>query len=362
MDKQIRAVIMLNNDPMLGIKDNKIVVYNTSAEKLFGNLYSGKKAINTIPEVLLSAKSDNFVATVEIDRINYSVNASAVDEMLIIAFSDISGKNSATVLLNEVTLSNLNSTAFNMQLTIQRLVRILNEDLNPKIEQYMTILNRSYYKLQHDISNLTMAYNIFNDNFVCIASHVDLAKMCSELVDTASHLLSTHSIELNFSTELGELYANIDRDRIQILLLNLISNSFAHTPKGGRVNVTLSTQGDNAVFSVSDNGYGIDDATMQNLFSWNRTQDAKSLSETLTGSGLGLFIASTIAQKHFGSLVIESRVGTGTCVRVLLPLSRQDSLGLRSDYIDKDMASIDLFLTHLAPLLDSEFFREAYMD
>ncbi len=114
---------------------------------------------------------------------------------------------------------------------------------------------------------------------------------------------------------------NIDRDRFDQVLDNVVSNSLKYTPKHGVITVTASVDRDarQVTFRLQDNGSGIAVQELPNIFDRFYRVD-KARSRHLGGTGLGLSIAQEIVRAHGGEIVVESRVGEGTTVRISLPV------------------------------------------
>ncbi len=114
---------------------------------------------------------------------------------------------------------------------------------------------------------------------------------------------------------------NIDRDRFDQVLDNIVSNSLKYTPKHGVITVTASVDRDarQVTFRLQDNGSGIAVQELPNIFDRFYRVD-KARSRQLGGTGLGLSIAQEIVRAHGGEIVVESRVKVGTTVRISLPI------------------------------------------
>ncbi|MFN2566599.1 MAG: sensor histidine kinase [Gemmatimonadaceae bacterium] len=113
-----------------------------------------------------------------------------------------------------------------------------------------------------------------------------------------------------------------DARRLRQLFLNLITNGIKYTPRGGRVEISLSRRphSGEVAFAVRDTGIGIAAADLPYIFDrfW-RADRARSRSSERSGFGLGLAIAQWIAQAHSGSLTVQSRLGRGSVFTVTLP-------------------------------------------
>lgn len=113
---------------------------------------------------------------------------------------------------------------------------------------------------------------------------------------------------------------NGERDRLKQLVLALVDNALRYTPPPGRVDVSLSDDGKDAVLRVEDEGIGIDDADLPRVFDRFYRGGAARRSNA-TGSGLGLAIVRWIVQRHTGSIRLEKREGGGTVATVRIPLA-----------------------------------------
>ena len=111
---------------------------------------------------------------------------------------------------------------------------------------------------------------------------------------------------------------NADRENMEQVFINLISNAINYTPQGGRVEVRATTEGDHLCVEVSDTGIGIPEEDLPRIF--DKFYRVKSdQTRHITGTGLGLSIVKGIVEAHFGSVRVRSRVGKGSTFTVLLP-------------------------------------------
>lgn len=110
----------------------------------------------------------------------------------------------------------------------------------------------------------------------------------------------------------------IDPEKIRFIFENLLENAIRYTPKGGSITVSLSRESELLVVSVIDTGIGIPENEHKNIFSkfFRATNAVKTVTD---GSGLGLFVAKSVAAHHGGELTFTSKVGVGTTFKVTLP-------------------------------------------
>ena len=125
----------------------------------------------------------------------------------------------------------------------------------------------------------------------------------------------------NLVTELPdtELSAFADRQNMSQLIDNLIDNAIKYTEEYGTITVRLKKEGNWAVLEVQDTGLGVSPQYQQRVFERFYRVD-KARSQSLGGTGLGLSIVKNIAEKHGGSVSVESQLGSGSTFTFRLPL------------------------------------------
>lgn len=120
--------------------------------------------------------------------------------------------------------------------------------------------------------------------------------------------------------ESQKLMTVIDKDGIEQVLMNVLSNAIKYTQEGGRIDIDALQVGKNAQLVIADNGIGIPERELSRVFERFFRVD-KARSRSMGGTGLGLAISKQIIEEHNGSIEIESREGKGTKVTIMLPLS-----------------------------------------
>ncbi len=109
-----------------------------------------------------------------------------------------------------------------------------------------------------------------------------------------------------------------DKDRIEQVIINIISNSIKYTPDKGRITVKLTKDEEYISIKVVDDGMGIPKEDAGRLFERFYRVD-KARSRVMGGTGLGLSIAKQIVEAHKGTITLESDYGKGTVVTIRLP-------------------------------------------
>lgn len=111
-----------------------------------------------------------------------------------------------------------------------------------------------------------------------------------------------------------------DKDRIEQVLMNILSNAIKYTQEGGRIDIDMRLAGRRVILTVTDNGIGIPETEQSRVFERFFRVD-KARSREMGGTGLGLAISKQIVEEHEGDIRLESTEGRGTTVTITLPLA-----------------------------------------
>jgi len=130
--------------------------------------------------------------------------------------------------------------------------------------------------------------------------------------------MEAHNHTISFTAEENLPPISGDRQRLEQVIINILSNAIKYTPDGGRIDVVLRRDKDRLVTTVTDNGVGIPEKDIAHLFErFYRVE--KSRTSDAGGTGLGLAIAKELVEAHGGSIAVHSEVNKGTTVQVELP-------------------------------------------
>jgi two-component system phosphate regulon sensor histidine kinase PhoR len=111
-----------------------------------------------------------------------------------------------------------------------------------------------------------------------------------------------------------------DRARLQEALYNLLDNAVKYSREDGEIRLNARRRDREIELSVNDNGIGIGEEDLPRIFERFYRADKARSPDKVRGTGLGLAIVKHIAQLHGGRVEAESELGTGTTIRVLLPM------------------------------------------
>lgn len=246
----------------------------------------------------------------------------------------------------------------NIHSALDRLAPPEARDEDKRTDMYAAILCQSYYRILRLTNNLSDAVDLDAPSQARL-SNDDIVGICRDVVRQAEAPAELAGLELTFCSDKSGHIISVDAERIKRLLLNLLSNAFKYTPKGGRVSVEVRVDQKWVELAVSDTGRGIPAEAMETVF--ERYLHPPLLDGLPHGLGLGLPICRRIAGEHGGRLILTSREGEGTTVTVSLPNRRERTQKLNA-YTVVDSSGFDPILVELSDALPKQAFTQKYLD
>src|SRR5919204_1001702 len=191
----------------------------------------------------------------------------------------------------------------------------------PEVERgFLEVVDRNAQRLLHLVNDLLFVARLEAGEMDIRFDEVDLSAVVRQALEEAEPRARAKEIALQSDTD-SVPPISADRGRMFQLLDNLVGNAIKFTPAGGNVAVRLSREGDFLRLEVEDSGIGIAPDDQHRLFErFFRAQNTPAGQGP--GPGLGLYIPRAIVVGHGGRVGVESALGSGTCFRVELPLTR----------------------------------------
>ena len=178
-------------------------------------------------------------------------------------------------------------------------------------------INKEAKNMQDLVDKLLFIARNDKDTMVLIKDRFDMSELMEEMVKDTMMLDTKRNIESHIEPD---IYVNGDRDRIKQALRIFVDNAIKYTDEGGRITLRLEKDGEYAVASVIDNGKGISEKDLPNIFDrFYRVESSRERDKG--GHGLGLSIAKIIVLRHGGRIKVSSKLGAGSRFRIYLPLN-----------------------------------------
>lgn len=201
--------------------------------------------------------------------------------------------------LNRVEQQHLKNVLSIMKLNGDRLLRLVNQIMDfRKVEYGMMKPELSYGDIIPFLNNI---YYFFSEN------------------------ASKYKIRYSFESKAEHLYTMFDRDKIEKLVYNLITNAFKYTPDNGEISISVDTATDSDsgkqlfTIMVKDNGVGIEKDEQQYIFNRFYQGRRKNIRPSY-GTGIGLVLCKEFVELHGGRIELQSTPGIGSEFRITLPV------------------------------------------
>jgi heavy metal sensor kinase len=153
---------------------------------------------------------------------------------------------------------------------------------------------------------------------------LSLQELLRKVIAATPHDVAAASISLDLSDPMLGVFGSAEQ--LERVFMNLLQNALRHTPADGAIRLSAHEQGEHVVVVVEDTGEGIPPEHLPHVCErFYRVDEARSRPEG--GAGLGLAICQSIVQAHGGTMQIESAVGVGTRVSVILPVRSGPDFG-----------------------------------
>jgi len=182
----------------------------------------------------------------------------------------------------------------------------------------LDMMKQNAHRLQRLINQLLNLSQIESGKMKLRASEENIVALIYGYVQSFESLAKQKQIDFIFDSSLENYQLMVDRQKVEIIMNNLLSNAFKFTEKGGKIKVSILSKDEGIQINVSDTGIGIKDEDLKQIF--NRFYQADSgHSRDYEGTGIGLALTRELVELHHGTINIESKVDSGTTVFIFLP-------------------------------------------
>lgn len=323
-DDRNKLDYILNNvsDGIIVISEDKTInLINNVAKEIFGisaaegknySVLTENAAFNdSVSEFLKDGKNGCFQT--EIDGKYYMVSLKNLEKgFKIVVLSDVTAMKNGEVMRSEFF-----ANASHELKTPLTAIKGFNEIISLKTKEEET--KELSAKIDGQITRLI---NLINDMLKLseleaekepVKEKVDLVKVAAEVKDNLSALSEKKDITVTVE---GEGTVEMEKEHAEELVKNLMENAVRYNNNGGYVKATVKSYGGNVVFTVEDNGIGIEEKDLNRIFErFYRVN--KSRSRETGGTGLGLSIVKHVCSLYSADLEVKSGLGAGTTIKVI---------------------------------------------
>ena len=192
------------------------------------------------------------------------------------------------------------------------------DKMKDSIVKYINSMNQNCYRLSKLINNIVDSSKIQTGFFELHLSNNNIVEVVEDIVMSVTNFTDSKGINIIFDTDTEEKIIACDPEKIERVVLNLISNAIKFSDKGDEIFIDVKDKDEFVEISVKDNGIGIEEKNLNIIFDRFKQVD-KSLSRNTEGTGIGLSLVKSIVELHSGRIYAESEVGKGSKFIVNLP-------------------------------------------
>jgi signal transduction histidine kinase len=200
-------------------------------------------------------------------------------------------------------------------------------ELNDKQRHFVEKILSGITQMTAQVDNIQDAgrYDPENGFYEMERSHCDVVDIINRVM--RNHLIPADKQELKVTTDIADdiPIINADVHMLERAITNLVDNAIKYTPDSGHIVVGAKRGDESILVSVQDNGLGISRENQKLLFERHR-RIPREEHKKVKGTGLGLFIVRSVAQRHGGDAWVESTEGKGSTFFISIPLSGSNAL------------------------------------
>ena len=318
----LESLFSLSAAPVVGVRENYPVYFNPAAAKFFSGKISGNSAEKLFPQWPYAYGS---VISTTILEHNCKITVTEIEDVLVLTLSEpINEEVVSAIPIN--ALATMASSITTLRIAADQMADFCATDKQQ--EPYISIFYQNYYRLLRVTEHLTAISGLFSGTLPFNPRPIELSTFFSDIVSAVRYLTADLNITLDYFPPANFVTVNADAKLIEQLILTLIANSIKSTPDGGTISLRVSENMGNVVISLQDNGCGISPNALSSIFNLNNPIGKHEVPSE--DGGIGLPLASVIAAKHGGTIVLDSREGEGTSIRVMFKSSDTPVSTLRS--------------------------------
>jgi two-component system sensor histidine kinase VicK len=192
-------------------------------------------------------------------------------------------------------------------------------DDEEEVKGFLSVVNNEADRMTRLVRDLLQLGNFDSKKIKFDFEYHDYIGLIFKTTDKIRVMAEKKQQTINIDCDCSEIVGYFDYDRIEQVIINILSNAVKYTKDHGIILIECKNTLDEIEIKISDNGLGIPEDDLKRIFERFYRVD-KARSRELGGTGLGLSIAKEIVEVHDGKVKIDSKVGEGTSVTITIPL------------------------------------------
>lgn len=341
--KLVAAFASMTEGVLILDGEGRIEVYNRALREMFSPRYGdvqGKTLIEAFRNVDLQNAFDRFKKTG--GPVTEEVTMGTLDPAILdVSISSIPGEAKTMIVFHDVTrlkklekmrvdfVANVTHEIRTPLTAILGFIETLQEgaiEQEETAKKFLEIISRHARRLNRLVEDLLTLSNIELGEMKFFFESVSLSGVVENVLPVVAARAEEKKITIVKEIPEGLPPVRADRDRLVQILLNILDNAVKFTPASGKITLSAVVEGDDYVLiRVEDTGIGVPVDEISRLGERFYRVD-KTRSREMGGTGLGLSIVKHLMAAHGGRMEIESRLGSGTVVKLYFPVSKEGSV------------------------------------
>lgn len=194
------------------------------------------------------------------------------------------------------------------------------QDQGEKLDNYLNVVKKNVYRLIKLVNNIIDISKLDSGFCELNCTYANMVEVVEDTCMLAVDYAKSKNITLQFDTTEEEMYSDFDEDKIERIVLNLLSNALRFTPRGGFIMVNMTRENEWINISIRDTGIGMEKEKLDFIFD-KFTQINKSNLRGTIGSGLGLSIVKSLIELHGGTIEVHSEINNGSNFIIKIPIT-----------------------------------------
>lgn len=251
----------------------------------------------------------------------------------------------------------LSNVAYDIKKPINKIFETNNNLIENKgkynsenINNHTRLVKQNCYRLIRLLNNIEYVSRIDNGTCTLELRKCDIVKLLENIVKISKTYTDKKGIDISFKSEVNKKILSLDIDKVEKIILNILSNAIKFTDTGGKIDINLYMQNEQVCISIKDTGIGIPKDKTEVIFE-NFEQLDTTLSRGCEGTGMGLSVVKKLANLNNIKINVESELNKGSEFIITLPnnivsknIKLQDKFA-QDEKIDIEFSDIYLNLT-----------------
>lgn len=206
----------------------------------------------------------------------------------------------------------------------QLLQKNLEDDILYSNRKNLNIIKQNCYRLLKLTNNIIDIAKVEADCIELKPSMVNIVSFIEKIVESVVPYASIKDINIIFDTDNEDIIMSVDLDKIERILLNLISNAIKFSNENSNIYINIKKLEQKIIISVKDEGVGIEPKNLSKIFD-KFTQIDETMIRKNEGSGIGLSIVKSFVELHEGKIDVTSSINNGSEFIIELPIKISDN-------------------------------------